>query len=235
VELRAPRIERDGVACFVSDWLEGEHTRRGWRPRRREIVRCGVDVASFARGTPLRTPPARLLFAGRVEPRKGLHVAIRALAVSDAEVTLTVAGPVDDPAYLERMRALASELDVAQRVEWAGEVPRSGIRELLSAHDVLVFPSTGVEAYALGLLEALAAGVLVVTSAVGGPREYLRHEVNSLLHEPGDSAALSGAIARLREDEELVGRLLEGAGQTAHEISLGAVLDQVEAMLGMAA
>jgi glycosyltransferase involved in cell wall biosynthesis len=205
--------------------------RRGWAPRRRDIVRCGVDVDYFARSAPLRTPPARLLFAGRVESRKGLHVAIRALAASDPEVTLTVAGPVDDASYLEGVRALGAELGVADRVEWAGEVPRARIRELLSAHDVLVFPSTGVEAYALGLLEALAAGVLVVTSAVGGPREYLRHEVNALLHKPGDVAGLAQALARLRADEALVGQLLDGARQTANDISLSTVLDQVEALL----
>lgn len=231
LELRAPQIERDGIVCFVSEWLESEHARRGWCPRRREIVRCGVDVPAFARPGPPDEPPSRLLFAGRVEPRKGLDVAVRALAAGDPALTLTVAGIVDSRTYLEEVRTLATRLGVADRITWLGEVTRERVRELLAEHDVLVFPSTGREAYALGLLEALAAGVLVITSASGGPREYLRHGVNALLHEPGDAAGLAAALSRLREESGLAGRLLEGARRTAQDISLEAVLDQMEALL----
>ncbi len=234
IELRAPRIERDGVVCFVSEWLEREHTRRGWRPRRREVVRCGVDVDAFARPTPPAQPPRRLLFAGRIEPRKGLDVAVRALAASDRGLTLTVAGPVDEPAYLERVRMLAAELGVAERITWLGEVPRTRVRDLLQDHDVLVFPSIGVEAYALGLLEALAAGTLVITSAPGGPQEYLRHDVNALLFEPGDVTGLVAALTRLREEEGLAARLLGGARRTADEISLRAIVDQLETLVDRA-
>jgi glycogen synthase len=231
IELRAPAIERDGVACFVSEWLQREHTRRGWRPRGAEIVRCGVDVDRFARATPPSRPPRRLLFAGRVEPRKGLDVAVRALAESDPELTLTVVGPPDDPAYRERLGELAGELGVAERIDWLGEVGRDRVRELLAEHDVLVFPSVDVEAYALGLLEALAAGTVVVSSAPGGPREYLRAEGNSLLFEPGDVNGLVTALARLRDEDGLVDRLLAGARRTAQDISLAAVLDRVEQLL----
>ena len=230
VELRAPRIDRDGVACFVSRWLQEEHAGRGFRPRRAEVVPCGVDVAAFARPAPPAHPPVRLLFAGRIEPRKGIDVAIRALP-GDPRLTLAVAGPVDDAAYLQRLRELAAGLGVGERVSWLGEVPRARMPTLLGEHDVLVFPSTGVEAYALGLLEALAAGMLVVTSAPGGPREYLRDGANALLHEPGDAAGLAECLRRLREEDGLAERLLAGAAATAAGISLDAVLDHLEEIL----
>ena len=158
-------------------------------------------------------------------------MAVRALAQGDPGLTLTVAGPLDDQAYRERVGALAAELGVADRIDWLGEVARARVRELLADHDLLVFPSIGVEAYALGLLEALAAGTIVVTSAQGGPREYLRHDVNALLFEPGDASALAEALTRLRDEDGLAGRLLEGARRTADEISLDAVLDQLEGIL----
>jgi glycosyltransferase involved in cell wall biosynthesis len=231
LELRAPPIERDSVGCFVSEWLEQEYTRRGWRSRHHEIVRCGVDTASYARPSPPEHPPKRLLFAGRIEPRKGLDVAVRALSRSDPALELTVAGPLDDADYRERVSTLAVELGVADRIHWLGEVPRARVRELLAEHDVLVFPSIDAEAYALGLLEALAAGTIVVTSAPGGPREYLHHEVNSLLFERGDADGLTAALTRLRDDGGLAGRLLDGARRTAERISLSAVLDQLEGLL----
>jgi glycosyltransferase involved in cell wall biosynthesis len=173
-------------------------------------------------------PPRRLLFAGRIEPRKGLDVAVRALAAADPQLTLAIAGPVDDPSHRDGVQALAAELGVAGRIEWLGEVPRAEMPALLAAHDVLVFPSTGVEAYALGLLEALAAGMLVVTSAQGGPQEYLRDGENALLHAPGDAAGLAAALDRLRSDDGLAERLLAGARQTARAVSLDAVVAQVE-------
>jgi glycosyltransferase involved in cell wall biosynthesis len=193
-------------------------------------VRCGVDVDVFARPAPPAQPPRRLLFAGRVEPRKGLDVAVRALAAAD-DFTLTVAGPLDDPGYRDRVRDLAVDLGVGSRIDWLGEVPRARVRDLLQDHDVLVFPSTGVEAYALGLLEALAAGVLVVTSAPGGPREYLEHERNALLFEPGNAAGLAASLARLRDEDGLSEHLLDGARETVQTVSLGAIVDQVEGLI----
>ena len=231
IELRAPPIETRGLACFVSEWLEGEYRRLGWRPGHAAIVRCGVDTDRFVRSVPPAQPPRRLLFAGRIEPRKGLDVAVRALARSDPDLLLTVAGPLDDPDHAAEVRSLAAAFGVDGQIDWLGEVPRARVRELLAEHDVLVFPSTGVEAYALGLLEALAAGTIVVTSAPGGPREYLRHDENSLLFEPGDADGLAAALSRLAAEDALGPRLIEGGRRTAEEISLDAVLDELEDLL----
>jgi len=231
VELRAPPIARDGHVCYVSHWLRSEHERRGFRPRHDATVPCGVRVERFARPTPPANPPATLLFAGRIEKRKGLDVVIRALAVADTTWTLTVVGPVDDPKYETYVRGLASDLRIDGRIRWCGEVPRATVRAMLAEHDVLVFPSVGAEAYALGLLEALAAGVFVVTSAPGGPREYLDDGVNCLIHEPGDSEGLAGALHRLRTEPQLAATLLAGAARTADAISLEKVLEQVEGLI----
>ncbi|HZO37445.1 MAG TPA: glycosyltransferase family 4 protein [Solirubrobacteraceae bacterium] len=231
IELRAPHIERRGRVCYVSDWLRGEHLRRGFSPDYDRTVHCGVDRARFARETALADPPTSLLFAGRIEPRKGLHVALDALAREPYPWTLTIAGPLDDPAYETRVREQATRLGIDDRITWRGEVPRDDVRLMLREHDVLLFPSIGVEAYALGLLEALAAGVLVVTSAPGGPREYLVHETNCLLHTADDPDALAAALQRLRTDRELVLRLQAGAADTAEALSLDRVVDQVEGLL----
>jgi len=197
------------------------------------VVPCGVDVERFSapRTGPPASPPRRLLFAGRLHPDKGIDVAVRALArLAGRGYTLTVAGLPDRPGEDDRIRALAAKLGVGEALTFAGAVPRDAMPALLAKHDVLVFPSINVEAYALGLLEALAAAILVVTSALGGPREYLQHDVNALLFEPGDDEALAASLTRL-DDRACAERLLAGAREAAQRISLSAVVDQVEGLI----
>lgn len=230
VELRAPPIPEEGVVRFVSRWLHNEYACAGWLARDEGILPAGVDVDAIARRRtePPHIPPQRLLFAGRIHASKGLDVAVRALARMADTSSLIVAGPVDDAAYLGRVRVLARELSVDNRIEWRGEVPREEVLRLLATEDVLVYPSVGDEAYSLGLLEALAAGILVVTSAVGGPGEYLEHGVNSLVFEPGDDSQLAAHLNRLGDDGGLAELLAEGARRTAERLSLDDVLDRLE-------
>jgi glycosyltransferase involved in cell wall biosynthesis len=236
LEMRAPPIRDEGTACFTSHWLEDWYREAGWVPARAEQVPCGVDLARFAAPPrPAARPPETALYAGRVEPRKGLDVALRALAASRSRLRLTIAGPPDDLAYLEQMRALATELGLADRARFAGELPREAIVAELGRHDVLLYPSTGVEAYSLGLIEGLAAGCVVVTSAPGGPREYLEPDRNSLVFAPGDVAALTRALDALEDDPALAERLRAGAAQTAQALSLAVVVDKLERLLVQAA
>lgn len=228
-ELRAPPIAEHGIVRFVSGWLRDEYARAGWKARDEGTLPAGVDVETIAalRTEPVRTPPERLLYAGRIDPTKGLDVALRALARVSDTLTLTVAGPDDDAAYLVRMRELARGL----RVDWRGELPRGEVLRLLASHDVLLYPSVGDEAYSLGLLEAFAAGIVVVTSAVGGPREYLEHDRNALVFEPGDVDALAAQLDRLVQSATLVRTLVAGGSATAECLALEHVVDQLDETL----
>jgi glycogen synthase len=230
LDLRSPPIAEEGTICFVSRWLRDEHARRGWRAHDERIIPAGIDVDAIRahREHPPRVPPQLLVFAGRIHPTKGLDVAIRALAALGEGVRLTVAGPVDDPAYLARMRALGESLGVDGRINWCGELSREAIFALLASHDVLVYPSKTPETFGLTIAEALAAGSIVVTSALGGPREYLVDGRNALLFNPGDASALADQLSRLARDPELAWRLDNCASRTTDRLSLDSVLDQVE-------
>jgi glycosyltransferase involved in cell wall biosynthesis len=96
---------------------------------------------------------------------------------------------------------------------------------------VLVYPSREPESFGLGILEAQAAGLVAVTSAPGGPGEFLVDGENCLLHEPGDVDGLVSAVQRLRHEPELAARLRSAGQRTARAMPLEAVVDQVEALL----
>jgi glycosyltransferase involved in cell wall biosynthesis len=226
--LREPPIARDGIVCFNSRWLRDEHARLHWRPRHGHMVPCGLPPAltALAERDPGPRGTARLLFAGRVDPSKGIDDAVEALAALPAEVTLSVAGIVTDAEYAAGLRARSGD-----RVRWLGELSREELFGAFAEHDVLVYPSREPESFGLGILEAQAAGLVAVTSAPGGPREFLADGENCLLHEPGDVDGLVHAIQRLQDEPELAHRLREAGRRTARSMPLDSVVDQVEALL----
>jgi glycosyltransferase involved in cell wall biosynthesis len=232
LELRAPQIEQKGVVCFASRWLQEEHARLGWRPDNARVVPSGVEIERVRalRKAPPSLPPRRILYAGRIHPTKGLHVLITALATFPG-LQLTAAGLVDDRRYLARVRRLARALGVESRISWLGELPREQVLGLLGSHDVFVYPSIAAESGWLGLLEGLAAGAIVVTSAPGAPRELVVHRQNALLFPAGDALGLSEQLRLLHDEPTLGVALLRGARKTVHCKSLVVVLDQVEAAL----
>lgn len=232
--LGEPPIAAEGVVCFNSAWLRDEHARLGWRPRDGHVVPCGLpsEIAELAETERDRRPGAsRLLFAGRIDPSKGVEDAIRALATLPGEVTLSIAGPLTVPGYDERLRGIAAELGVAGRVEWLGELTRPDLLRTFAAHDVFVYPSRDPESFGLGILEAQAAGLVAVTSAPGGPREFLADGVNCLLHEPGDPSGLAAAVRRLRDEPALAERLRSGGRETAGAMPVETVVGEVESLL----
>lgn len=231
--LGEPPIAAEGVVCFNSRWLRDEHARLGWRPADAHIVPCGLPARLVEQAAiePDMRGTERLLFAGRIDPSKGLHDAVAALAMLPTEVTLSVAGPLTHPDYAERVRGQAADLNVADRVRWLGELSRPALVDAFAGHDVLVYPSREAESFGLGILEGQAAGLVAVTSAPGGPREFLVNDSNCLLHAPGDSAALAAGIRRLREEPGLAERLRAEGRSRAASMPVATVVDQVEQLL----
>ena len=226
--LGTTRIEREGHVCFVSDWLRDEYARRGFRPQRSHVVRAGIDFNTLhaARTAPVSVPPRRLLFAGRLHPDKGLHVLLEALQQVQRPYELDVAGLADNARYEEQLRELSTD-----RINWLGGVPRAEVMRLLGDHDVLVYPSTGPETYGLGILEAFAAGTIVVSSAEGGPAEYVVPGENALTFAPGDAAWLAAELERLVDEPELATRLVASGEATARSLSIDTMVEEVEQLL----
>jgi glycogen(starch) synthase len=231
--LGEPPIAREGVVCFNSRWLRDEHARLGWRPRDAHVIPCGLPsrMLEQAPQRPASRGAERLLFAGRIDPSKGVDDAVAALSGLPERVTLSIAGLATVPGYGDRVRAEAARLGVAERVRWLGELTRPQLVDAFAAHDVLVYPSREPESFGLGILEGQAAGLVAVTSAPGGPREFLRDGANCLLHEPGDPAGLVSAIRRLLDEPQLAERLRAGGRSTAAAMPVGGVVDQVERLI----
>ena len=164
---------------------------------RTSIVPCGVDTRQFTPGRTARHRRPRLLIVGRLVPRKGTDTALAALSqLSDAEL-MVVGGPpaellaADDEA--ERLLSIAAGLGVADRFRMLGAVTRDRMPDVLRSADIVLCPAR-YEPFGIVPLEAMACGVPVVASAVGGHLDTVADRRTGFLVGGGDPDALAGAV-----------------------------------------
>lgn len=173
------------------------------------VAAPGVDPAPLSTGT---EAGSHLLCVAAVTPRKAQDLLVAALAavrgthgsVLAADWTCTIVGALDrDPAYAARVMAAADELD--GRVTFTGSLTGADLEARYAAADLLVLPSHA-ETYGMVVTEALARGVPVLATEVGGvpealgwapaPRPVAAPERPGILVPPGDPGALADALGQ---------------------------------------
>jgi len=173
--------------------------------------------------------PWTLVYVGTIRATRGLGDVIEALAVTDHDVELRIAGTGPDE-HVADLRHLAAERDVADRVEWLGLVPHDEVPALLRAADVAVSPLADIESYRVSypakLLEYLAAGCLVVATDIEPHRLLIEDGENGYLHDPG-AAGFRRALDRCLDAADHQ-RVREAARETATERDWEAVVAEHE-------
>ena len=191
-----------------------------------ELVPPGVDHAFFSPGDRAGARAAldlddrpTLLFVGRIQPLKGLTIAVQALAeLTDRRSRLVVVGGPsgsDGPDELARVRSMIAELGLRDRVSFVEPQPHHRLSTFYRAADVVVVPSRS-ESFGLVALEAAACGVPVVAAAVGGLRTLVDDgvsghlidsrrpsdfavRIDELLADPAAAAAMGRAASELAD------------------------------------
>ena len=172
-------------------------------PRRRiTVVPCGVDVSTFAPDGPVaeRGDRLRVLSVGRLVPHEGFDTVIRALAAVPGAELVIAGGPAAEElagdVEARRLRQLAERLGVADRVRLAGAVARPDLPALLRSADLVVC-APWYEPFGIVPLEAMACGVPVIASAVGGFVDTVVDGATGTLVPPRRPDLLAAAIRRL--------------------------------------
>jgi D-inositol-3-phosphate glycosyltransferase len=229
------RVEHDVINC--SDLMlastEGERdqlvTHYGAVPERVEIVPPGVDHSVFfpddARVAKDRLGldgKRTLLFAGRIQPLKGVGLAVRCLAeLRDPEaILLVVGGPSgrDGHEELARTRDLAHELGVAANVHFVPPQPHTRLADYYRAADVCIVPSRA-ESFGLVALEAAACGTPVVAASVGGLRSLVDDGATGFLVDDRDPAAYAAPVSLLLDDPALAAEIGASASARSRKYS----------------
>lgn len=137
----------------------------------------------------------RLIFAGRLEPEKGL-LQFLAVAPVDLPWALDVVGEGEQG---EKCRKMAEERGVSDRIHWLGRLRHVNTMARIGSADVLVLPSIWPENQPLVMLEALAMRTSLLVSDLGGMREIVRESGVGETFVPQDEGSLAGALRRLSE------------------------------------
>jgi phosphatidylinositol alpha-mannosyltransferase len=197
------------------------------------VVPNGIDRAAFADAEPADLGPGRkVLFVGRLHPRKGFRVAVRAfeeLAAAREDLRLVVVGVGAEAAALERLAPALRE-----RVVSLGAVANRDLPPVHRACDVFVAPAIGGESFGVVLLEAMAAGLAVVASRIPGYVEVVEDGATGLLVVPNDPGALARASARVLDDPALRRRLAGAAADRARRYDWDVVTPEIEAVYAQA-
>jgi phosphatidylinositol alpha-mannosyltransferase len=184
------------------------------------VVPNGIDEQAFAAAEPLPelADPQRplLLFVGRLEPRKGLDVAIRGflrLRASVPRVRLCVVGDGPERSRAQEMVPPSIRPDVL----FVGAVDDAELARYHASADVFLAPATGGESFGIVLLEAMAAGLPVVASDIPGYRTVLKDGRQGRLVPPHDAFALAETVATLLANPALRRAMAAEGRRTAAE------------------
>ncbi len=207
------RLREERTIMALADWIVAtctdevfELVREGADRRRLSVVPCGVDVSRFRPDGPAepRERP-RVVCLGRLVERKGVDDVIRAVAQLPGVELIIAGGPAredlaDDPEG-RRLSRLTRRLGVADRVTFRGAVGRDGIPALLRSADVVAC-TPWYEPFGIVPLEAMACGVPVVATAVGGMIDSVVNGVTGIHVPPRRPTRVADAIRDLISDPD---------------------------------
>jgi glycosyltransferase involved in cell wall biosynthesis len=236
---------RSDLVVANSAWVAAQFDGHALR-RPAVVIHNPVDLAQFdperfdpgaaRRGLGIPPTAVTLTVVAQITPWKGQDDAIAALAALprvEPEVRLLLAGSAkfsgaatqfDNVAFERDLHALAARLGVTDRVSFLGET--DDVPVVLAATDVLLVPSWR-EAFGRVVIEAMAMGVPVVATAVGGPAEIVRPEIDGLILPPRDPEGWAAALAPLIGDRDRRRRMGEAGRERAADFMIGRHVEQV--------
>src|SRR6266550_6152034 len=235
--LRTPRLKKLLIGSVpsltytsliaASEAVKQAYVEAGCPPERIEVIYNGIDSRfvnipkSKKAGASSGAKGRRLIYVGRLCIEKGVLVIFKALNIlfneqGKQDLHLSIFGDGDE-GYIRELQAYTRDKNLTQFVTFHGKVPQDELIENYDNSEILLVPSLWKEPFGLVVAEAMARGLPVIASKLGGPAEIITTRVDGLLIEPGNERALVSAILQLVEDPAKRKQLALAARATLQE------------------
>jgi glycosyltransferase involved in cell wall biosynthesis len=234
-----PRLVFQHAVC-CSKYVRDTLVNSGHLPERAAVLYGGIDPQTFSPSPSSDSKqighPLQLLYFGRLVEQKGVASAIEALGILKergfhTRVALTIVGS-GHPGYEAKLKSMVDQLGIGDQVRFCGWVPRDDLPNLLKKFDIYLFTSVWPEPMARSVMEAMACGLLVVGSEVGGQTEMLEDGKNALTFKPNDAKGLSEQLVKIIERPDLRYELAnKGRELVKKHFTLDRMIKEIEAYL----
>ncbi|PTY02877.1 glycosyltransferase [Opitutaceae bacterium EW11] len=214
-----------------SHWNASVVQSSGYAPGRVDVIYPGARVDRFFRFFVPDSAKLRICYASLVMPFKGVQTLVDALTQlhqRGIDFVAEIAGETTDASFLEELKRTAKNHGFDQKLKFVGFLDREGLSAMFARSNVLVFPSIVEEGFGISQVEAMAAGLVVISSGTGGAAEIIRHDVDGLLFPAGDPVALAERLVSLHGDKELFARVQRAGQQRAMEFSVDRSVFKIE-------
>ncbi len=219
----------------ASDWLGKNLLDQGYKVSNLSTVYPGARVDRFFKQFLPDIRRLRIAFAGLVMPYKGAHVLIDALSIlkkSGIEFEADFAGDSTDEVYIRTLKEFVQNNGMAAQVRFNGFLDREGLAALFARCNVLVFPTQVPEAFGISQVEAMASGLIVITSGTGGTQEVIRHGIDGLVFEMGNAVSLAQNLTTLTVNPDLRNKLQINSQKRAMQFSVTESVVRIEKIAG---
>ena len=235
-----PQLAFQHAVC-CSHYVRDTLVAAGKLPPSAGVLLGGTDPQPFLEHSALERDagpgPLRLLYFGRLIHDKGVHTALEALGLLKERglaerVHLTILGS-GHPDYELRLKNMVDQLDLGDQTMFVPQVPRDDIPAWLGRFDIFLFTSIWPEPMARSVMEAMAAGLLVIGAEVGGQTEMLHHGEDALTFAAEDAGRLADHIRAMIDDPREMRRLARAGQQMVLEqFTLERMVNDIECYLG---
>ena len=184
------------ITC--SNWITQNLHALGYPTATAQTIYPGADIEAFYQADLPAQDHLRIAYASLVMAYKGADVLVEALTLLKADgipFTATIAGGTFHPEFVEALKAYVQAEDLP--VQFTGALSRQALIELFKAHNVLVFPSRFQEPFGISQIEAMAAGLTLVTSGTGGAAEIVENGQDGFCFESENPLDLAEILATL--------------------------------------
>jgi len=223
----------------VSEFVRFEHARAGLIFPSSEVIYGGVSAEKFHKqrdSSEFVGGRLRFLYAGQVNPERGLHTIVEALALLPPEVRAAVellvaqSNPGTRPEYENKIKERIRQLGMSQTVTFLGKITHDQMPDVYRSSHALIFASTRREGLPLTMTEAMCAGCAVITTGSGGAIE-LADRAELPVFPKDHPVALSRLMTTFEANRELVSQIAKRGQEVAlRNFTLQQMMDKFRKM-----